>query len=65
MFRRSVERCRPKLVEELGDEFEAYLQVRTADAMRMYDGLIEQGTPAEVARELAIVDLLPFDLDDE
>ena len=65
LLRRSVQRCRPKLVEELGDEFAAYLQVRTADAMRLYDRLIEQGTPEDVAHELAMADLLPVHLDDE
>ena len=61
LFRRSVEQCWRKVVEELGEQFEAYLQVPTADAMRMYDRLIEQGMLQAIAPELALADLLPED----
>lgn len=58
LLRKSVRRARPKLVKELGDDFEAYLQVQAARAERQYRMLIEQGTPPDIAAELARSELL-------
>jgi len=49
----------PQLVKELGKSLPAYLHTRASEASEMYETLTEQGTPPEVARELALKDLLP------
>lgn len=58
LLRNSMKRARRKLVKELGDEFEAYLQVQTARALDQYRMMTEQGTPPDIARELALSELL-------
>ncbi len=57
-FRRHLERHRPDLAKELGKELEAYCQVMTARAMASAEKLEDQGTPPQMARELARQELL-------
>ena len=67
MLRRHLLRLFPELVEELQQErsLEAYLQAQTYDAMCYAERLEDQGTPPEVARELALERLLPRPADEE
>jgi hypothetical protein len=58
MPRRSLERTRPELLADLAPEVKAYLEVRTASAMDLAERLEDQGTSPEVARELAMAQLL-------
>src|SRR5262245_37988625 len=56
MLERSLRRTRPSLVAELeqSHELPEYLQVMTHRAMSLAESLEDQGTPPEVARELAM-----------
>lgn len=58
MLRRHLNRCFPDLVKELGDDLEAYLRATTFEAMLMCERLEDQGTPTDVAEELARDQLL-------
>lgn len=58
MLRKSIERANPALVKELGADFPAYLIVCTARARDLNETLLEQGTPPQDARNLALQDLL-------
>lgn len=58
LLRRAVARDRPQLAKELGAELEPYLRVRTADALTQYEQLVDQGTPPDTAREIALAELL-------
>jgi hypothetical protein len=59
LLRKSLQRSRPALVEELGDDLENYIQTQTARALEMYVTMVsDQGMNAEVARELAMDELL-------
>ena len=61
MLRRALLRANPRLVGELAatKDLEPYLRVMTAGAMDYADQLEKQGTPPDVARELAMEYLLP------
>ena len=56
---RHLESLFPQLVKELGKDLEAYCQVQTWEAMELADRLENQGTPPDVARDLAREQLLP------
>jgi hypothetical protein len=59
ILRKSLERNRPELVKQLGNNLEHYLQAKTSRAQEMYETMVsEQGMPGEVARELAMNELL-------
>jgi hypothetical protein len=59
LLRKSLERSRPELIQALGKELEHYLQAKTARAQEMYETMVsDQGMPGEVARELAMNELL-------
>lgn len=58
LLRRSLLRGRPALAKELGEELGPYLAVQAHRALEQYHRLTEQGTHPEVARELALAELL-------
>lgn len=57
MLRRGMNDSLKVELQRTGD-LEAYLQTRTHRAMEEYDRLLEEGTPPQTARELALEDLL-------
>src|SRR5262245_8803445 len=60
MLERSLRRTRPNLVAELeqSQSLPEYLQVMTHNAMNLAERLEDQGAPPEVAREMAMQQLL-------
>lgn len=58
-LKRHLERLFPELVKELGSDLESYLQVQTHDAMDLATRLEDEGTPPQMARELAMQRLYP------
>jgi hypothetical protein len=60
MLRRHLTRCRPDLVKELqaSKDLEAYLQVKTWDAMEFEENLLDSGTDPHLARQLTMEELL-------
>ena|ERR1019366_3364908 len=58
MLKRHLMRCFPDLVQELGDDLEAYLQATTFEAMLFCEKLEDQGTPNSMAEELTLERLL-------
>jgi hypothetical protein len=65
MLERHLRRLFPQLVQELGDDLEAYLVVMTYDAMNLANRLEDEGTDPHTARELALEQLLPKAPDEE
>ncbi|HEV3440621.1 MAG TPA: hypothetical protein VG122_24915 [Gemmata sp.] len=59
ILRKSLQRSKPELVQELGPDLENYLITKTARAQEMYRTMTcDQGMPADVAKELAMAELL-------
>jgi hypothetical protein len=49
---RSLKAGRPEFVAELGGELNHYLQVMSSQAMEMFNRMVQQGTPPDVAKEV-------------
>lgn len=58
MLRKAVERANPDLVKELGTDYPFWAIVRTQQARNLYHRLMDEGTPAQDARNLALDELL-------
>jgi hypothetical protein len=61
MLKNHLRRCFPDLLAELQAEriVAPYLIVKTASAMELANRLMDQGTPPDTARSLALEELLP------
>ena len=59
LLRCSLQRARPELVEELAEDLDAYIVVQVDRVQRLYASLTAEGTPPDVARELAMSELFP------
>jgi hypothetical protein len=57
-LRRHLELNFPALVKELGEELDDYCIVTTADAIHLYNDLLDDGVDGETASELAMARLL-------
>ena len=58
LLKRTLERCRPKLVAELGSDLDAYVRTRSARAVKQFEMLTDQGTDPQTAQDLVRSDLL-------